>query len=44
VEIKRGLRGDELIVARGNGVMRVDDPVIAVRVDDPAAQPEVGRR
>jgi RND family efflux transporter MFP subunit len=30
VEIRGGLKGDELIVARGNGSMRVDDRVIAV--------------
>jgi RND family efflux transporter MFP subunit len=33
VEIKRGLKGNELIVARGNGVMRVDDLVIAVPLE-----------
>jgi RND family efflux transporter MFP subunit len=30
VEVRRGLKGDELIVARGNGVMKVEDKVIAV--------------
>jgi RND family efflux transporter MFP subunit len=30
VEIHEGLKGDELIVARGNGSMRADDRVIAV--------------
>ncbi len=30
VEIQEGLKGDELIVARGNGSMRADDRVIAV--------------
>lgn len=30
VEVRRGLNGDEWIVARGKGVMRVDDQVIAI--------------
>ena len=30
VEIRSGLTGDELIVLRGNGVMRDEDRVIAV--------------
>lgn len=30
VEIRQGLRGDELIVLRSNGVMRPDEPVLAV--------------
>jgi RND family efflux transporter MFP subunit len=36
VEIRDGLKGDELIVARGNGSMRADDRVIAVSERDPA--------
>jgi hypothetical protein len=30
VEIREGLKGDELIVARANGVMRADEAVLAV--------------
>ena len=37
VEIRDGLKGDELIVARGNGSMRADDRVNAVSERDPAA-------
>jgi RND family efflux transporter MFP subunit len=33
VEVKSGLTGNELIVARGNGVMRVGDAVLAVPVE-----------
>jgi RND family efflux transporter MFP subunit len=34
VEIRDGLGGDELIVARSTGVMRADDPVLAVTERD----------
>jgi multidrug efflux pump subunit AcrA (membrane-fusion protein) len=34
VEIRGGLKGDELIVARGNGAMRADDRVIAVSLHE----------
>jgi RND family efflux transporter MFP subunit len=37
VEIRDGLKGEELIVARGNGSMRADDRVIAVSEREPAA-------
>jgi RND family efflux transporter MFP subunit len=37
VEIRDGLKGDELIVARGNGSMRADDRVIAVSERETAA-------
>jgi RND family efflux transporter MFP subunit len=32
VEIRRGLTGQELVIAKGNGVVRVGDPAIAVPV------------
>ncbi len=35
VEIRKGLRGDELIVVKGNGVLRDGDRVIAVRSQKP---------
>jgi RND family efflux transporter MFP subunit len=35
VEIRNGLRGDEEIIAKGKGVLRDGDPVIAVRVANP---------
>lgn len=34
-EIRAGLQGDELIVARGNGVMRTEDKVVAVPEREP---------
>jgi RND family efflux transporter MFP subunit len=33
VEVRKGLKGDELIVVRGNSVLRVEDAVIAVPVE-----------
>jgi RND family efflux transporter MFP subunit len=37
-EVRSGLKGDELIVARGNGVMRAEDKVVAVPEREPAAE------
>jgi HlyD family secretion protein len=37
VEIREGLKGDELVVSRSTGIMRADDPVIAVTERDSVA-------
>jgi RND family efflux transporter MFP subunit len=44
VEIREGLKGDELIVARGSGAMRADDRVIAVSEREPEPETRVGKK
>ena len=35
VEVRSGLSGKELVIAKGNGVVREGDPVVAVSPQEP---------